>query len=784
MAPAPAERDAWGWPGIDPRWTSSAKCGVGKALSHASNVWFTLSHGIVNEVFYPRIDQAAIRDFGLVVTGEGLFSEEKRHAQSTVGCVEEGVPAYRFANVCGQGRYRIEKEVCTDPCRPVLLQRITFSPAAPPGQGLRLHALLAPHLDNHGAGNTGWIADYKGVPMLFATRGDHALALACSAAWLARSVDFVGRSDGWQDLAAHGRLTSRATRARDGNIALCGEIDWRSQAAAVLVLAFGRSAAEAGNHARAALLRPFEEARDEYVRAWQEWQRSLLPLDAPRHPARPNLYRTSTLVLRTHEAADFRGGLIASLSVPWGASKGDANLGGYHLVWPRDLVESAGGLLAAGAHAEARRALEYLGAAQEADGHWAQNMWLDGSPYWNGLQVDETALPVLLVALARREGALAAREALRYWPMVRRAVAWILRNGPASPEDRWEERRGYSPFTVGAQVAALLAAAALAEELRETAIATYLRETADAWHGSIDRWLYVTGTDWCARFSVAGYYVRVTEPGVSGAHVVSPDALALVRFGLRAPDDPRIQDTLRVVDALLRVETPRGPCWRRYNGDAYGEHADGSPYDGGGVGRAWPLLAAERAHFELAAGHGTQARRLAEACERFANDGGMLPEQVWDAAEIPARELYPGRPSGSAMPLAWAHAEYVKLRRSLREGRVFDLPPEAAQRYLAPRGDADGGARRSVWRFGDRIATMDRGSTLRIEVFDAAVVHWSADGWRTLHDTATRDTGLGVHVADLPASGLPEGARVRFTFRWPAADRWEGTDFEVEVRFA
>ena len=778
---APAERDAQGWPGIEPRWTSSAKCGVGKALSHASNVWFTLSHGIVNEVFYPRIDQAAIRDFGLVVTADGLFSEEKRHAHSTVGLAEEGVPAYRLTNACERDAYRIEKEVCTDPDRPVLLQRIGFTPATAQGANFRLHALLAPHLDNHGAGNTGWLADYKGIPMLFAARGDHALALACSVPWRRRSVGFVGRSDGWQDLAAHGVLTSRATRACNGNIALTGEIDWQGGAGCiVLALAFGRSAAEAANHARAALQRPFRATWDEYVGAWRDWQRSLLPLDGPRHPARPNLYRTSTLVLRAHEATDFRGGIIASLSVPWGASKGDADLGGYHLVWPRDLAECAGALLAAGAHAEARSALDYLRAAQEADGHWAQNMWLDGTPYWNGLQLDETALPILLVALARREGALGAREALRYWPMVRRAAAWILRNGPASPQDRWEERRGYSPFTIGAQVAALLAAAVLADACQEHAIAMHLRETADAWHGSIDRWLYVTGTDWCTRYSVDGYYVRVTEPGVSGAHVVSPDALALVRFGLRAADDPRIVDTLRVIDATLRVETPCGPCWRRYNGDVYGEYADGSPYDGGGVGRAWPLLAAERAHFELAAGRIAQARVLAGACERFANEGGLIPEQVWDAADIPARELHAGRPSGSAMPLAWAHAEYVKLCRSLHEGRVFDLPPETVQRYLAP----GAGASRAVWRFGDRIATMGVGTALRIETFAAAVVHWSADDWRTVHDTASRDTGLGVHVADLPTAGLRAGACVRFTFRWPGADCWEGHDFDVQVRCA
>lgn len=220
MRDGPADIDAQGWPGIEPRWTSSAKFGVGKALSHASNVWFTLSHGIVNEVYYPRIDQAAIRDFGLIVTGRGLFSEEKRHAASTLGFADEGVPAYRLVNACLRDRYRIEKRICTDPDRPVLLQQIGFTPLDGHASDLRLFALLAPHLDNHGTGNTGWVADYKGVPMLFAARGDHALALACSVPWLARTVGFVGRSDGWQDLAAHGALTSTATRARDGNVAL------------------------------------------------------------------------------------------------------------------------------------------------------------------------------------------------------------------------------------------------------------------------------------------------------------------------------------------------------------------------------------------------------------------------------------------------------------------------------------------------------------------------------------------------------------------------------------
>src|SRR6185436_18927666 len=209
-----------------------------------------------------------------------------------------------------------------------------------------------------------------------------------------------------------------------------------------------------------------------------------------------------------------------------------------------------------------------------------------------------------------------------------------------------------------------------------------------------------------------------------------PDALALVRFGLRAADDPRIRNTVKVIDALLKVELPAGPCWRRYTGDGYGEHEDGRAFDGTGIGRPWPLLTGERAHYELAAGRTDEARRLLATLEACASDGGMLPEQIWDGPDIPARELFRGRPSGSAMPLVWAHAEHVKLRRSLHDGKGYDLPPLAWQRYVIDRTRST----LALWRFNHRVRTMTSGVTLRLQTLAPCVVHWSADDWSTIHD--------------------------------------------------
>ena len=796
------DRYAPGWPGIPARWTSSAKSGVGTALSSKSRVWFTLSHGIFNEIYYPRIDQACVRDMGLIVTdGADFLSEEKRDATSEFRWLANGVPAFHLFNTCRLCRYRIEKKILADPQRDTVLQQTRFVAQQGQVSDYRLYVLLAPHLGNHGAGNTAWVGEYKGQPMLFAEREGNALALACSAPWLNRSVGFVGFSDGWQDLSSHQRMTWDYTQAENGNVALTAEVDLQAGGGEfLLALGFGRNAAEAGNRARAALQDGFDAAQSEYVRQWSRWQETLLQLDKNRSDDKQNIYRTSTAVVRAHEAFNFPGGIIASLSIPWGFSKGDNDLGGYHLAWPRDLVESAGGLLAAGAHGEVRRVLCYLQATQEADGHWAQNMWLDGSPYWNGIQMDETALPVLLVDLARRVKALDAADVARFWPMVRQAAAYLVRNGPVSPQDRWEEDPGYSPFTVAAEIAALLAAADLADLHHEPPIARYLRETADVWHASIDRWMFVTGTDWCRKYNVAGYYVRIApvvkEEGVSrflgsiavknvttgldespACHLVSPDALALVRFGLRAADDPRIRDTIKVVDALLRVEAPQGPIWHRYNGDGYGEREDGEPFDGTGVGRVWPLLTGERAHFELAAGRVQEAKRLQAALESFASAEGLFPEQIWDAPDLPDRELFFGRPSGSAMPLVWAHAEYLKLLRSLSDGRVFDMPPQTVERYLTDKTEA----LCLVWRFNHKIRSLPAGRILRIETLAPAVIRWSSDDWNTSQDMRTNDTGLGIHSADLATGSLTEGKQARFTFYWPDAGHWEGADCAVSI---
>lgn len=787
-----------GKPGNIPRWTTGAKVGVGTAYSADSNVWFTISHGIINEVYYPRIHIANIRDLGFIVTdGKEFFSEEKRHTEHSYSTLEDGVPAYRIINVCNKGNYKIEKRVITDPKRNVLMQEVTFTPLVGRLEDYHLYALLAPHIFNAGYGNNGWIGQYKGHEMLFAEHQGHILAFQANVPFKKMTCGYVGVSDAWQDLYQNKQLTRFYNHAKDGNIALCAEIDLlASKGKFVMVLAFANNIEEAGLQLRSSLFKDFDLEIQEYAAGWRNLKKQLIDLSTVDAQGGV-LYRTSASVLKIHEGKHFSGGVIASLSIPWGATRSDHDLGGYHLVWPRDQVHTAQSLLAAGDRSGARHTLLFLMGTQELDGHWVQCMWEDGTPYWTGNQMDETSLPILLADSLRREHCLTGINPIE---MVERAATFIAQNGPTTQQDRWEEVSGYTPYTLAVEIAALLAAADFVELAGKKNEAEFLRDTADWWNHNIEKWLFVNNTDLCHFHKVDGYYVRFTpfeklmaeqpeSKKITLKHlpegqnialyteIVSPDALALVRFGLRKPDDPRILSTIKVIDAVLKTETKKGAAWHRFNRDGYGEHEDGTPFDGTGIGRAWPLLTGERAHYELAKGNINEAIRLLRVFANFAGVGGMLPEQVWDADDIPEKKLFNGESAGSAKPLVSAHAEYILLLRSLRDNKVYNMPPQTVERYLINKTKP----KYAIWRFNHKFLKMPHGLKLRIIAHSDSIIRWTADGWQTIKNDQFKVNNLNIRYIDLPTDGLPWGTKIEFTFYWNEYNKWEGINYVVEI---
>jgi glucoamylase len=189
------------------------------------------------------------------------------------------------------------------------------------------------------------------------------------------------------------------------------------------------------------------------------------------------------------------------------------------------------------------------------------------------------------------------------------------------------------------------------------------------------------------------------------------------------------------------------------------------------------LLAGERAHYEIAAGRPQLAEELLKVMEHSTQGTRLLSEQLWDAPDIPERELFFGKPSGSACPLVWAHSEYIKLRRSLRDGKIFDQPPQSVQRYVVEKTKS----KYFGWRFNNKARSMPQGKQLRLALLAPCRVHWTFDGWQTVQDTNARDTGFGMYAADLPSDKLAAGREIIFTFFWTEAERWEGTNFPVIV---
>jgi glucoamylase len=419
-----------------------------------------------------------------------------------------------------------------------------------------------------------------------------------------------------------------------------------------------------------------------------------------------------------------------------------------------------------------------------------QNTFINGVPYWTGIQLDEVAMPVLLAWRLRRAGALRQFDPR---PLALRAARYLIVHGPVTVQERWEENSGYSPSTLASVIAALVIAAEFSRDAKDAATASMLLDHADWLSSHIEEWMATTCGD-----LVEGkrrHYLRITpaDPGNpiaapdpdhaeihiangGGRHlarrIVGGDFLHLVRLGVRAADDPLIVDSLAVIDEVIRRELPQGSGWRRYNFDGYGQKSDGSAFDGTGEGRCWPILTGERAHYELAAGRDVMP--WIRTLENFANEGGMIPEQVWDDEDITDGHMKRGAPTGAAMPLCWSHAEYISLVRSRRDGVCFDRIEPVYQRYARGRKDSA----TEIWTFAHQLQHIAKGKTLRLIVEADTTVSWSADGWATTHQLeATHIPALNLWYADLP---LAESA-IEFTFFWKQAKRWEGRNFMCHI---
>ncbi|MCB1740117.1 MAG: glycosyl hydrolase [Gammaproteobacteria bacterium] len=774
---------AFGHPGSPPTWTSSAKDLVSCSLG-PSRLWFTSGFGIVNEVYHPRIDIPQIRDLGVIVADDrGFWVELKRHNQYRTGeLAAHGIPALEVVHE--HPRFELRLRAVPDPIRDALLLEIALQGDS----GLRAYILLAPHLGGSGFDNRAAVARHCGRKVLWADQGPFALALAAvgpdqTDAWGHTSAGYVGASDGWQDFAQNGALHWQFDTAGPGNVALVGALPRES----TLALAFGSSRESAATVAFSALSQPFEDVWRAHIDSWRAWHKGLtLPQGLPESVDRT--LSVSAMVLRVHQDKTYPGAMVASLSIPWGNARNE--IGGYHLVWPRDLVESAGGLLALGAVGEARDILRYLIATQREGGDWPQNQWLGGTAYWSGHQLDETAFPVLLAAsLAERD----ALDGIRVEHFVRRALGFIARNGPSSEQDRWEEDAGTNAFTLAVCIAALVCGAELIDEPARS----LARRLADWWSTCIERWTSVRDTALARKEGVDGYFVRVAplpvegvaqsmgtvlaiknqarDPGLPASDQVGTDFLELVRLGLRSADDPLVVNTLRLVDRTLAVDTPSGRSYHRYTCDGYGEDEDGRPFRGAGRGRAWPLLSGERGHYELLAGR--DPLPYLEAMAAMAGRGGLIPEQVWDAEPLPQRGLHPGKPTGSAMPLVWAHAEFIKLAVSRQLGRPHDRPEAVWTRY----GGKVCRVREAFWSEQAPFGELQVGIRLSICLPGPGYVHWGLDSWQRIRDTPTQDCGLGLHIAKLPTEELVTGRLVQFTYYRSDTGCWRNHDFLVRI---
>jgi glucoamylase len=691
---AAAATQAPGAPGAAATWSTGDKDGFGTARGGQSKVWYTLNNGTLSEVFFPRIDTAGTRDTQLVVSdGKSFADREDQATDHQVQRLDRRSLVWRQVDTARSGAYRITKTYVTDPARAAVLVDVDFESLT--GRPYDVYVLHDAGIGLDGDDDAG----RSDGGALVAYDGQAASAVLASSGFTRTSSGYAERSDGWTDLRDDFRMDWSYEASTPGNVVQTGRTRLTGRGAGrhlALALGFGATADAAAATAAAALGRGFASAEQAYSAGWHAYLDSLRP--APAGAARwADLYDLSVMVLAASEDKTFAGGFVAAPGRPWAWANVLQFLPVYHAVWSRDLYQIATALLAAGDGAAARRALDYLWTVQQRpDGSFPQNSRLDGEPVFGGLQLDEVAFPIVLAWQLGRTGA-------SDWDHVRRSAEFILREGPDTPQERWENIGGWSPATIAAEVAGLVCAADVATRNGDAdAAGRYLR-TADAWQRSLERWTMTRN----GPLSSEPYYLRITANGdansgqeiqvsdggplIDQRRVVDPSFLEMVRLGVKPATDPNIRSSLRVVDTQLGYSTPNGPFWHRASFDGYGEQSDGSqwqPVDpGSGLthGRGWPLLTGERGEYALADHAPGGAQEALDTMARSADDQtSLLAEQVWDhqpPADGGDPRFRPGENTFSATPLAWTHAQFVRLAQSLDAGRPVETPRVVACRY-------------------------------------------------------------------------------------------------------
>lgn len=734
VASVAAQTTAPGAPGKDAEWLSAAKQAIGTSANPESKVWFTLANGVLTEVLYPNVQTAQVQMLQFVVVNPKTKKVETEwdDAHHQIKALRPDSLSFQQINTAKSGEWKITKTYATDPKNDAVLIDVRFEPR---NGDLSLYVYYDPSLANSGMGDTA-ISTYaidnlgergfKGLASEDASRKvGSALAVLTSNG--ERTSGFSGLSDGLSDLSKFGRIIMPLTEARNGNVAQLARIE--NPQRFTLALAFSDSIPNAAVVASRSFSKGMAKSLEGYDNGWADFVKTLPKVDA-KYQAQFNM---AAMVIKAQEDKTARGGNVASLTVPWGGG-GNGNTGGtgYRMVWSRDLYHVFTAYLAIGDKAAAERALDFLfKVQQQPDGSFPQNSGLNGKGGWGSLQMDEVGYPLVMAwQLGRFDKDT--------WSHVKKSADFIVAKGPYSPQERWEERPGYSPSTIAAQIAGLVCAADIARRNGDDASAEKYLRIADTWAENVEDWTVTTK----GKYGDGNYYLRISEKGEpDGNHkielnnnagtfyeheIVDAGFLELVRFGIKRADDPLIVKSLKVVDELLKVDTPNGPAFYRYTHDGYGEMDDGRRWNWDrkytGKGRPWPLLSGERGQYEIALAQqeyaktliissfvsGERRRRAVRREDRasrvrdeymgsakarldhmlaFASESLMIAEQIWEKAPVTntdrrfVPQLIPGEGTGSATPLAWSMAAFIRLATNLKAGRNLDTPQIVYDRY-------------------------------------------------------------------------------------------------------